>query len=140
MSISDYQTEFDPPSTPITATGYSVNKLKNPSNGDITLNTIPIYLQVVADATFVSGGSTTLVVTLETASDEAFTSPVTLMTTATIAKASLVNGYEIINQIVPHGAKKYLRVKYTVATGPFTAGSVTARLMSNSGSRTNYPQ
>jgi hypothetical protein len=89
----------------------------------------PLYVYASVHTALTSGGSSTLTAVLETSSDEAFTSPVTLATTGSVAKASLVAGYTIFNQAVPQGALRYLRVKYTVGTADFTAGKVSAFLL-----------
>jgi hypothetical protein len=43
--------------------------------------------------------------------------------------ASLTLGARPVQIRVPRGAERYLRLTYTVATGPFTAGKVIAGLV-----------
>ena len=90
----------------------------------------PIELLVQATADMTSGGTATLTVYLETATDEAFTSPVTLLTSETItvdaSGANIPAGAYLLPQHVPYGALQWLRVKYTIGTAAVTAGTVTA--------------
>lgn len=135
--MTDNELEFDPPLHAVTATAFSSKKLYFPGDGDIVINTQPLFLQCYVDTTFVSGGSSTMVVTLETAIDEAFTSPITLMTSGTIAKATLVKGYKIFDAVIPEGGKQWFRMKYTVGTADFTAGTLNSRINTNSGQKYN---
>lgn len=73
-------------------------------------------------------GGTSIAVALQTATDAAFTSPVTLFTTEAIALASLVAGYEFAIPMIPKGALRYLRLNYTVV-GTMNAGKITAGLL-----------
>jgi len=84
---------------------------------------VPFLCQVTED--FASGGAATLVVSLETSVDEAFTSPITLMTSGTFAIADLVAGTHLLPEHVPYGSLQYLRVKYQIAIADTTAGKVT---------------
>jgi hypothetical protein len=92
---------------------------------------IPFLVQVVQD--FTAGGAATLAIALQTADDEAFSSPVTVYTTPAIALADLKAGQRLfISDYLPKGVngkgitKRYWRLNYTVATGPMTAGKITA--------------
>jgi hypothetical protein len=82
---------------------------------------------VVTEA-FAASGSATLTISLQTASDAAFTSPVTLLTSDAISKVTLTQGYQAFFAVIPRGCLRYLRLYYTVTTGPMTAGKVTSSL------------
>lgn len=84
---------------------------------------VEVFCQVVAD--FIAGETVT--VTLETASDEAFTSPVTLKATGAVATASLKAGYRFSLGTLPEGALRYVRLKYDTSE-TLTAGAITAGL------------
>lgn len=134
----DHELEFDAPLKALTTgTAYSAKKLYFPGDGDIAINTQPLYLQCYVDAAFVSGGSSTLTVSLETSVDEAFTSPITLLTSGAVAKATLVKGYKIFDAVIPEGCKQWFRMKYVVAVADFTAGSLNARINTNHGQKYN---
>jgi hypothetical protein len=79
-------------------------------------------------------------VELQTASDEAFTVPVTLMTSVPIPKATLVQGYDVFAVPIPPNCRQFLRVYYTVANGPLTAGKLTAALVTWVMSYKRYPR
>ena len=73
----------------------------------------------------------TLVVTLESAADAGLTSgPVVHFSTGTLAFATFATaGTRIATVCLPSGSyKRYLGVRYTVASGPFTAGAIDAFL------------
>jgi hypothetical protein len=87
----------------------------------------PLWLYVLVKTTFTAGGAATLTVTLETDDNEGFASPTIVLTTTAIAVGTLVQGYEIFKIGLPANiVERYLRLNYTVATGPFTAGAVSA--------------
>lgn len=129
----DKQEEFSD-SQVLTATAISTNVLDlNPNGSANTLQDIGagenMYLVVQVDVALTSGGATTLVVTLESDSTaDLATSPTVHWTSATIPKATLVAGYELVIKLPPDNYERYLGVRYTVATGPFTAGSISAFL------------
>lgn len=81
---------------------------------------------VVVDASFTAGGAATLDVALQTDTSSGFGSAVTLLSTGATALASLAAGSSIARFKVPRGTLRYLRLYYTVATGPMTAGTITA--------------
>jgi hypothetical protein len=90
------------------------------------------WIHITFPVQFTADGAATMVVAVQTDNDVAFGTPITLYSTAAIGKASLGPG--IVSSSlpfpgairVPIGAKRYLRLYYTVATGPMTAGTVTA--------------
>lgn len=96
-----------------TATG----KFKEISFG----NPMPLLIQVVTDF----AGLTSVKVSVQTATDEAFTSPVTLAETGAIPVASLKAGYRFPINFVPKGNLGYMRLYYTVV-GTGTAGKIDA--------------
>lgn len=88
---------------------------------------LDLVIQVDEDAT--AAGAATVVFTLESddQADLAGT-PTVHLTSPAVAKAALVEGYQW-RVTLPKGIyKRYLGVRYTVATGPLTAGKFTAFL------------
>ena len=86
---------------------------------------IPLLIQVTEQ--FTAAGAGTLTVALQVDSDEAFGSAKTVWTSPAIAKATLAPGYVIVPEYIPRGTdERYMRLNYTVATGPMTAGKVVA--------------
>jgi len=117
----------------ITVTAVSTNVLDTGVSREMGRGTqIPLLAQVVT--TFTAGGAATLTVAFQVDSDVAFGSAQTLYTSAAIAVATLVAGYRVLLDRVPeHTAAKadarYWRFNYTVATGPMTAGALTAGIV-----------
>lgn len=108
--------------------GDGVTTSKDAPNGitnDIGKGKMLELLSTVTE-TFTSGGAATLDVSLETATDEAFTTPVTLMASTQYALADLVAGKQLLPEVVPHGGLQYYRIKYVIGTAATTAGKVTA--------------
>lgn len=89
-----------------------------------------IYLVIEVDTTFTAGGAATLIASLESDSTANLaTSPTVHFTTAAIPVASLTAKSKVAVVGLPFGAyEKYLGVRYTVGTGPMTAGAISAYL------------
>jgi hypothetical protein len=86
---------------------------------------IPLLIQVIEQ--FTAGGAGTLTVALQVDNDEAFGSPKTVWTSAAFALATLKPGFVVTPEWIPRGTdERYMRLSYTVGTGPMTAGKVTA--------------
>jgi len=91
---------------------------------------IPIELTVTE--TFTSAGATTLQIELQSSVNEAFSVPIKHKLTDVIAKADLAVGKVLTKAIaIPPDVKRYVRLNYVVATGPFTAGKITAGVTSS---------
>ncbi len=119
----------------VTATALSTNVI-DARHIDNTLKDLgtgkSVYLEITCSETFVSTGSSTLVVTLESDSVSTIdTSPTVHITTVAIPKATLVSGMQPIQIQLPHEAtyERYLAVRYTVGVLNFTAGKLTAAIV-----------
>ena len=88
----------------------------------------PVYLYVIVDTAAASAGSSTVVFTLQTDDNAAFSSATALHATAAIPKATLVAGYEVLKIAIPSTTERYIRMYYTVAVADLTAGAFTAGL------------
>lgn len=128
--ILDNQTLFSDKQA-ITATAASTNVIDlGPINTGIVRDigpgkAIPVVAQVTAD--FAAAGAATLSVALQVDDNSGFASPKTVLTVGPIALATLKAGYQIPLDYIPRGTdERFLRLNYTVATGPMTAGSITA--------------
>lgn len=111
----------------ITATAASTDLIDLGSTRDIGAGE-PLEVIVAVDTAFTAAGAATLTIALQTDTSSGFGSAVTLATTSAIAVASLTVGAAVAVFKVPRGVLRYLRLNYTVATGPMTAGTVTAGL------------
>lgn len=92
---------------------------------------IPLRIQVTEDFATL----TSLNIKVQTASDEAFTSPVDLAATGAIAAADLKAGYVAPINFIPKGNLGYMRLYYDVTGSNATAGKITAGIVAaNEGS------
>lgn len=87
-----------------------------------------LYLVIQVDTA--AAGGTSIDFILQTATDEAFTSPVQLWSSGAVVTATLVAGYQVAKVRVPSGCLQYLRVQYDV-TGTMTGGTYSAFLTPN---------
>ena len=84
----------------------------------------PYYLIIQVSEVVTASGDATVTFSLETDSAEAFGSAVTLWSSAAIGKAALTAGTKVIRLALNGLAlDRYVRVYYTVATGPLTSVS-----------------
>ena len=69
-------------------------------------------------------------------------SPTVHVATAAVPKATLVAGYEVAKFKLPQGVtyERFLGVRYTVATGPLTAGKFSAALVETAQAWNAYPK
>lgn len=95
---------------------------------------------VNVDTAATAAGAATVTFQVQTDDNSAFSSPTTLIQTDAIPKATLVAGYQIKIPL-PDGAtpERYLRLYYSVATGPLTAGAFTAGLVLDAQNSRAYP-
>ena len=105
------------------APGNRVINRGQPINDNGFNRSSPIIV-VQTKAALLAAGAATLVVTIETSVDEAFTAPIVIYTSAVIPKASLTANKEVLKFPFPAGSKQFVRAYFTVGTGPFTAGAV----------------
>ena len=112
----------------ITADAASTNVIKSASGQlkEIAYGTpIPLRIQVTEDFATL----TSLEIKVQTATDAAFTTPVTLATTGAVAAASLKAGYVAPINFVPKGNLGYLRIYYDVTGSNATTGKITAGIV-----------
>lgn len=110
----------------VTATALSTNVIDLGAAVDTLDNELYLHIKCMTTAT--AAGAATVVFSLETDDAEAIDSASVVFTTPAIAKATLVAGYEVARIRIPAGLQQYLAVRYTVATGPLTAGAFSAFL------------
>lgn len=122
----------------VTATAFSTNsydlttQLRNLGRGDLR-----IVIETLETVT--AAGAATVNFEVGHADDTAGTNFVAQFSSGAIGKATLVAGYAPIDIPLPDtGAKRHLLVRYTVATGPLTAGKFTAALVRGSDHQRAY--
>jgi hypothetical protein len=112
----------------VTTTGNSANLIDTGASRDLLAGE-GLFLVVQVSTAFTAGGAATLTVALETDDNVNFGSPATLFTSPAIPVAALTAGGRAVQIRVPRGAERYLRLTYTVATGPMLTGAVIAGLV-----------
>lgn len=83
----------------------------------------PVFAKVVVGETFTAAGAGTLTISLQDSADDS--SYANIASTATLALADLKQG-DSFELALPQTHRRYLRMNYVVATGPMTAGKVSA--------------
>lgn len=143
----DKQEEFSD-SQAVTVTAISTNVI-DLTQGYGSLTTIDIgtgeemYLVIQVDVAAAAAGAATVTFTLESDSTaDLATSPSVHWQSQAIGKATLVAGYEVARVKLPPGPpeyERYLGVRYTIGTGPLTAGSFSAFLTKDIQKNQAYP-
>jgi len=122
------------------ATGQAVTTTANSTNVvDLSLardvgEGEELYVQFTVGTAFTAAGSATLTPTVVISAADTLTTPTTIGTAGTIAVATLVAGYTFAVRLNPQIASlglRYLGAIYTVATGPMTAGTMTADIVTD---------
>ena len=131
----------------VTATAISTNVLDlrnaaTPATADEGLTIgqdFWLVIQTLVAAT--AAGAATVTFSLESDSTaDLATAPVVHWTSTAIGKATLVASYNVVRLQLPStDYKRYLGVRYTVATGPLTAGSFLAFLTPDINRVPQYP-
>ena len=124
--IIDYQNKMSADQA-VTSTAASTNIVDLGVAGD-ALTTHQLYLEILTKEAATAAGAATVNFALQTATDSGFSSPVTLFDSGAIAKTALTLKSMPVRLQLPIGCLRYIRVNYTVATGPLTAGKFDAFL------------
>lgn len=133
----DKQLEFSD-SQAVTATAISTNVADlNPAfnyNSGVDIGTgEDVYLVVQCDTAAAAAGAATVVLTLESSAAAGLTSSTVHLTSATWQLADMTAGKTLWAVKLPSGVNapylRYLGVRYTVSTGPLTAGAFSAFLV-----------
>lgn len=117
--------------------GFTTDTLGNTVGNDAGKSPAVEIIVTVVEA-FTAAGAATLTVSVVGDDSAALASPTTLMSSAAVGKAALLPGYQFRLSLPPGNAAadKYLGLVYTVATGPMTAGKVTAGIIQRGGKPT----
>lgn len=106
----------------VTASAASTNVIDQLVGGDAYE---PVF--VVASVSEDFAGLTSLTIDIQTADDEEFTTPVTLLSSGAIPAADLKAGSEPFKARLPFGTFRYVRAYYTVV-GTGTAGKISLNM------------
>jgi len=97
----------------------------------------PLELFVNVNTTAAAAGAATVNIALQTSPDNSTWT--TLATSGDLALSALTAGKRVFSQKVPQGVQRYLRMNYTVGTGPLTAGAFTAGINLDVDNNSPYP-
>ena len=127
--ILDKRAEFSD-SQAVTSTAISTNVMdlrSSPTLKDVAGGK-QLYAVIQVDTAATAAGAATVTFSVESDSTaDLATSATTHAVTAAIGKATLVAGYQLVIPLPPGVTyERYLGVRYTVATGPLTAGAFSA--------------
>ena len=129
----DKQAEFSD-SQAVTATAISTNVVDLNTafnyNTGVDIGTgEDVYLVLQCDTAATAAGAATVTVTLESSAAAGLTSSTVHFTSATFALSDMTAGKTLLAIKLPAGTYlRYLGLRYTVATGPLTAGAFSAFL------------
>lgn len=160
--ILDSNLIFDPRGTAITATAVSTNVIDDGIVGQIGNGRDlgigaegALRLLILSSGTFTAGGAATLTIDIQGAPDNGSGAPGTYVTYASSGPLSLaqlnafpgsvaqsVKLFPIDLPVREAGVTampRFYRLNYTVATGPFTAGTIEAYLTNNRDDMALYP-
>ena len=143
--IIDSQNEFSVEQA-VTVTAVSSNVYDNNSESTANVGQAlgvdgDIYLVVQCDETATAAGAATVTITLESAENAALsTSPVVHFSSGALALAAMTAESRVVAVKLPQSLdyKRYMGLRYTVATGPLTAGKFSAFLVSNVNANKSY--
>lgn len=140
--IIDKKTEFsDGQAVTVTAIGTVVADLgASPTLQDIA-NGEQLYAVIQVDEAVTAAGAATVQFSVESDSAAALNASATVHAqSAAIGKATLVAGYKLVLALPPGRTyERYLGVRYTVGTGPLTAGKFSAFLTTKPQAWVSYP-
>jgi hypothetical protein len=110
----------------ITATAVGANVIDTGVADSMIGDGAPVYLNCVVDTAFTGQGTTTLQVAVQDSADDSAYDDVVISNA--VDEADLVAGKCVLKVALPNGLRRYIRLNYTVGSGPFTAGKVNAFL------------
>ena len=98
-------------------------------------------LAITVDEAAAAAGAATVAFEIQSSDDSAFATFTTVAKTGDIGKAALTAGRSPIYLKAPEGQTpgRYVRVYYTVGTGPLTAGKFTAAFVAGAQDNRHYP-
>lgn len=129
LELSDAQT--------ITTTAVSTNVID--VGGEYNaheMNDLKVVLNL--DEAFTAAGAATLTIAIQESADEAFSAPVAYTLESALPVAGLLKDKQYVHNLPLALSKKYIRMNYTVATGPMTAGKISAFITNGFAAKKDY--
>jgi hypothetical protein len=120
----------------ITATAASTNQVDLGPSKFKTSNGRRLEIELTVVEAFTAGGAATLTVQLRTDDNSGMATPIVLVQSDVLALADLTLGARVRFELsLPPTVERYVDLRYVVATGPMTAGKLSARV--TTGRQTN---
>ena len=142
MALTDRQTLLSNEQA-VTVTAFSTDQYDtgNVTGGrNIGRSNADLRAVFTVDEAATASGSATVVFEIGEADDAAGTGFVALAASAAIGKAALTVGAKPFDVKIPDTTKRFIVGRYTVATGPLTAGKFTLSLQVGSDHQRTYPR
>ncbi|WP_445505013.1 Bbp16 family capsid cement protein [Microvirga sp. G4-2] len=126
--ILDKQLEFSNAQA-ITVTAPSTNVVDlGPKNGRGMSGSGHLPIEFTVGTTFAAAGAATLTIQIRTSDSADMSGATVIEQSQDIAVADLAAGKDVAYYpTLPVNTKRYVDINYVVATGPFTAGTISAR-------------
>lgn len=127
----------------VTATAASTNVIDLGIARELGGGLTVLEVLATVSTTFTAGGSATMTLAIQGSVDNSTWT--TILTTGTMAVADLTVGERLVTVKLPgrelgKARNRYLRLNYTVATGPMTAGTIMAGLGLGTEQFEDYPR
>lgn len=133
MALQDIQATFSDEQA-VTATAFGTNWYDTTASVN-SLGQTGLRVRFTVDESATAVGAATVTFEVVEADDDAGTGVAVLAASAAIGKAALTAGVSPpFDVALPNNSKRYVGVRYTVATGPLTAGKFTAAVVGEGGS------
>lgn len=130
LQISDAQA--------VTASAASADYIDKKAMGDIGMS-MPLHMVVTVDEAATAAGAATVTFQIQCDDSAAFSSPKTVFQSGAIGKADLVIGYQLFMPMPIGLDEQYIRLYYSVGTGPLTAGKFSAQVVDGVQKSVSYP-
>ncbi len=134
----DKQTMLSSGQTVTTAAG-STDYYDQGAAGDTGLYGKGLQMMIKVDEAVTAAGAATVTFQLQCDADPAFGSPKTVISSDAIGKADLVIGKQVFLPLPIGLDERYVRVYYSIGTGPLTAGKFTAAIVEGVQANKAYP-
>lgn len=110
----------------VTASAASTNYIDQLVKGDAYEQ---LFISFLVGTAFATSTSATLQIMIQSADDSSFATNLTTHDmSAALAVSALTANTEILKMRLPYGLRRYVRAYYTVGTGTFTAGTISANI------------
>lgn len=131
MALIDVQALFSDEQA-VTVTAFGTNWYDTGSQSR-NIGRLRERIRFTVDEAATAAGAATVVFEVVQADDSSGTGVTSLASSAAIGKAALTAGAAPFDVAIPDNTQRYIGVRYTVATGPLTAGKFSAVVVGEGG-------